>query len=541
VAKQIVSGEAARKSLRVGLDALAEAVKVTLGPRGRNVVLDKGFGTPRVCSDGVTIAKEIELPDVFENMGAQLVRNVASKTNDVAGDGTTTSVVLAQALVHDGFRNVAAGADPMILKRGLEIGLEAVLDEIKRMARPVEGRDQIEKVATLSGHDEEIGKTIAEAMEKVGKDGVITVEEGKGTRTEVKYMDGMSYDRGYVSPYFITNTERGEAVIENPYVLITDRKLTAANDILPALEKLLPVSKDIVIIADEVEGEALAVLVVNKLKGTLNCLALKAPGFGDRRKATLEDIAILTGGQVISQDQGRELGNITVADLGRATRVISEKELTIIVGGVGTDKAIQDRVASLRAMAKATTSAWDKEKLEERIAMLVGGVAVIKVGGVTEAEMKERKNRMEDALSATRSAVDEGIIPGGGVVLVRSQARLDKLLKERTTTDDERFGIRILRNALEAPIKIIAANAGVPGPVVLANVRRHSDDYAFNAETMQYGNMFEQGIIDPAKVARAALENAVSVAGMVLTAESLIAEVPEELEPAVEGEHDHVH
>ena len=527
-AKQVVFGEEARSKLRAGLDALANTVKVTLGPRGRNVVLDKGFGPPLVCSDGVTVAKEIELEDRFENMGVQLVKSAATKTNDIAGDGTTTSMVLAQAIVHEGFKNIAAGADPMVLKRGIERAAETVRDEIKRLAKPIQGSAQTTQIATLSAHDADIGKIIADAMDKVGKDGVVTVEEGKSRDTEVTYTTGMHYDRGYVSPYFITDAEKAETVVEDAYIVITDRKLTAGSDILPALERILPVTKNIVFIADEVEGEALATLVVNKLRGILNCLAIKAPGFGDRRKATLEDIAMMTGGTVISEQEGRNLESIDVKDLGRARRVIASKEATTIVEGAGNQADVQARVKSIRHQIEESTSEWDKEKFRERVAMLVGGVAIIRVGGSTEVELKERKARVEDALAATKAAVDEGILPGGGVVFIRAQAALDNLAK--SLVGDERTGVMILRTALEAPIKTIAENAGISGAVVLNNVRRHQNDYAFNADTKEYGGMMKQGIIDPAKVTRAALENAVSVATAILTAESLIAEAPDDAE-----------
>ncbi|MSQ12277.1 MAG: chaperonin GroEL [Dehalococcoidia bacterium] len=525
MAKQLAYGEDARKKLRIGMDYLANTVKVTLGPRGRNVILDKKFGPPQVCSDGVTIAKEIELKDPFENMGAQLIKEAASKTNDLAGDGTTTSVVLTQAIIHGGFKNVAAGADPMVLKRGLEKGLEVVRAEMKALAKPVAGKEQIAQVASLSAHEDKIGNLIAEVMEKVGKDGVITVEESKSLNDEVEYVEGMQFDRGYSSPYFISNPERMEAVVEDPYILISDRKISAVNDILPALEKILQVTKNVVVIAEDLEGEALATLVVNKLRGVLNCLALKAPGFGDRRKHMLEDIATLTGGHVISEELGRKLDSVTVQDLGRARRVVSDKDNTTIVEGRGSEEAIQGRMRQLRTQVDESTSDYDREKLQERLAKLAGGVAIIKVGGATEVELKERKNRVEDALSATRAAVEEGVIPGGGVTLVRAQAALEKLAKK--LEGDERTGVIVLRDALEVPMKTIAENAGHHGDVVLEEVRKHTADFAFNAETMEYGHMFVQGIIDPLKVTRAALENAVSVAGMVLTTESLVSDLPE--------------
>ncbi|MSP77980.1 MAG: chaperonin GroEL [Dehalococcoidia bacterium] len=530
MSKQLKFGEDARAALRTGVDALADVVKVTLGPRGRNVILDKKYGPPLICSDGVTIAKEIELPNAFENMGAQLIKDAASKTNDVAGDGTTTSVVLTQAMVHEGFKNVAAGADPMVLKRGLEKGLEIVRAEIKRMSKPVAGKEQIAQVASLSAHETEIGQTIAEVMEKVGKDGVITVEESKGLGLEISYVEGMQFDRGYVSPYFATNMERMVAEIDSPHILLTDRKLSAVNDILPTLEKILQVTKNIVIIADDCEGEALATLVVNKLRGTLNVLVVKAPAYSDRRKAWLDDLAILTGGKVISEEAGRKLDSVTPADLGRARRVTADKDNCTIIEGAGSKEAIDSRLRQLKKQIEITTSEWDREKLQERVAKLSSGVAVLKIGGATEVELKERKDRLEDALAATRAAVEEGVIPGGGVVLVRAQAKLDEYAK--TLEGDERTGVLVLRKALEVPIQMIAENAGQAAQVILYEVRKHQDDYAFNAETMEFGHMFQQGIIDPAKVARASLENAVSVAGMILTTESLVTDEPE---PAAVG------
>jgi len=525
VAKQLSFSEEARKQLKEGLDILANTVKVTLGPRGRNVILDKKFGPPQICSDGVTIAKEIELQDPFQNMGAQIVKVAASKTNDIAGDGTTTSVVLAQAIVHEGFKNIAAGADPMVLKVGLERATGAVREEIKRMAKPVEGKEQIAQVAALSAHEQKIGDLISEVMEKVGKDGVITVEESKGLEFETEFVEGMQFDRGYISPYFVTNAERMETVIEDPYILIADKKISAVNDILPALERILQVTKNLVIIAEDIEGEALATLVVNKLRGTLTCVAIKAPGFGDRRKAMLEDIATLTGGTVISEETGRKLDSAQIADLGRARRFTAKKEDSTIVEGKGSEEAIQARMNQIRLQIDDTTSEFDREKLQERLAKLAGGVAILKVGAATEVEMKEKKNRVEDALSATRAAVEEGIVPGGGVALVRSQKRLSELAA--TLEGDERTGVNILARALDEPLKLIVENAGREGAVVLEEVKKHSEDYAFNAETMKYGSMFEMGIVDPAKVTRSALENAVSVAGMVLTTESLVTDIPE--------------
>ncbi len=524
--KKLAYSEDARKLLRTGIDKLADAVKVTLGPKGRNVILDKKFGPPQVCSDGVTIAKEIELPDPFENMGAQLLKETASKTNDMAGDGTTTSVVLAQAIIHEGFKNVTAGSNPMAIKRGIDKAVTAVVEELKRMAVPVETRERIGQVASLSAHEDAIGQTIAEAMEKVGKDGVITVEESKGLHDEIEYVEGMQIDRGYISPYFITNAERMEAVLEDATIVITDKKISAVADLLPPLEKLLQVGKkNVVVIAEDVDGEALATLVVNKLRGTLNVLAVKAPGFGDRRKAMLEDIAILTGGTVISEDTGRKLDSVTIEDFGQARRVTSTKDETIIIEGKGSESAIQGRISQIKTQIEDTTSEFDKEKLQERMAKLSGGVAVVKVGAATEVELKERKARVEDALSATRSAVEEGIVPGGGVALVRAQRVLDNLTG---LPADEEVGVNIVRRALEQPLRLIVENAGSEGAVVLNQVKQHPDDYGFDAEVGVYGPMMERGIVDPAKVTRFALQNAASVAGMVLTTESMITEIPEE-------------
>ncbi len=531
MAKMLVFSEDARKLLKSGVDALADAVKVTLGPGGRNVVLDKKFGPPQICSDGVTIAKEIELEAPFENMGAQILKEAASKTNDAAGDGTTTSVVLAQAIIHEGFKNVAAGADPMAMKRGIEKAVVAIKGDIKDMSSQVEGKAQIAQVASLSAHEVAIGDLIAEVMEKVGKDGVITVEESKGLENETEFVEGMQVDRGYVSPYFVTNSERMESVLDDPYILITDKKLSAMNDLLPVLERVLQVSKNLVIIAEDLEGEALATLVVNKLRGTLNCLAVKAPGFGDRRKAMLEDIAILTGGTVISEDVGRKLDSATVADMGRCRRVSSNKDETTFVEGHGSEEDIQGRIKQIRAQIEETTSEFDREKLQERMAKLSGGVAIIKVGGATEVELKEKKNRVEDALSATRAAVEEGIVPGGGVALVRSQKSLQTLID--SLEGDERTGASIVGKALDEPVKIIVENVGGEGAVVLDAIKNQDKpDWGFDAERMTYGNMLEFGIIDPAKVTRSALENAASVAAMVLTTESMITDVPSK-EPAM--------
>jgi chaperonin GroEL len=524
-AKKLAYAEEARKALRVGIDILADSVKVTLGPKGRNVVLDKSFGPPQVCSDGVTIAKEIELPDAFENMGAQLLKEAATKTNDAAGDGTTTSVVLAQAIINEGFKNVTAGADPMAIKRGIEKAVASVVAEVQTMAQVVETRERIGQVASLSAHEEAIGETIAEAMEKVGKDGVITVEESKGLTDDIEYVDGMQIDRGYISPYFITNPERMESVMEDPTVIITDKKISAVADMLPALEKLLQVGKkNVVIIAEDVDGEALATLVVNKLRGTLSVLAIKAPGFGDRRKAMLEDIAILTGGTVISEETGQKLDAATVEDFGSARTITATKDEATIVEGRGSEDAIQGRITQIKAQIEDTTSEFDREKLQERMAKLSGGVAVIKVGAATEIELKERKARVEDALSATRSAVEEGIVPGGGVALVRAGRGLDSLTG---IPADEQVGVNIIRHALDQPLKLIVENAGFEGAVVLNQVKQQADDYGYDADIGEYGPMMERGIVDPVKVTRSALQNAASVAAMVLTTESVISEIPQ--------------
>ena len=523
-AKKLVYAEDARKSLRTGIDILADAVKITLGPRGRNVVLDKKFGLPQVCSDGVTIAKEIELPDAFENMGAQLLKEAATKTNDAAGDGTTTSIVLSQAIIHEGFKNVTAGANPMAIKRGIDHAVACIVTELQGMSQPVETRERIGQVASLSAHEDAIGETIAEAMEKVGKDGVITVEESRGLTDEIEYVEGMQVDRGYTSPYFITNTERMEAVIEDAYLIITDKKVSAVADLVPALEKLLQAGqKNVVIVAEDIDGEALATLVVNKLRSIMNVLAVKAPGFGDRRKAMLEDIAILTGGTVISEETGRRLDSATIEDFGRARRISSTKDDTTIVEGHGSEEAIQARINQIKAQIEDTTSEYDREKLQERMAKLSGGVAVIKVGAATEIELKERKARVEDALSATRAAVEEGIVPGGGVALVRAQRALDSI---EGLTVDEMVGVNTIRRALEQPLKLIVENAGSEGAVVLDQVKHQSDDYGYDAELGEFGPMLERGIIDPVKVTRSALQNAASVAAMVLTTESMITEIP---------------
>jgi chaperonin GroEL len=533
MAKQVIFEEEARRKLKAGIDILAEAVRTTLGPKGRNVALEKKFGAPSVTHDGVTVAKEIELKDPFENMGAQLLKEAATKTNDVAGDGTTTATVLAQAIVNEGLKNVAAGANPMLLKRGIERATEALVARIKEMATPVTEKEQIANVATISAADREIGNLIAEVMDRVGKDGVITVEEGKGLRFETEYTEGMEFDRGYISPYFVTNPERMEAVIEEPYILITDKKISAISDILPLLERLLQVTKNFVVIAEDVEGEALATLVVNKLRGTINALAVKAPGFGDRRKEMLRDIAILTGGQVISEELGRKLENAQVSDLGRARKVVATKDKTTIIEGRGDEKAIKGRMEQIRAQIETTTSDYDREKLQERLAKLAGGVAVIKVGAATEVELKEKKHRVEDALSATRAAVEEGIVPGGGIALVNAIPALDGL----QASGDELTGINIMRRALEEPLKQIVANAGLDGSVVLQEVRRiqkeqNNPHIGYDVLANEYVDLYQRGIIDPAKVTRSALENAASIAAMILTTEALVSEIPEKKETA---------
>ena len=523
MAKQILYGEEARRALKAGIDSLANVVKVTLGPRGRPVALDRKFGAPNVINDGVSIAKDIELPDPFENMGAQLVKEAAIKTNDKCGDGTTTATVLAQAIVNGGFKNIAAGADAMSLKRGVEKGVAAVIADLKKMSTPVTTKEQVAQVATISAADAEVGSLIAEVMEKVGKDGVITVEESKGLLFETEYVEGMEFDRGYISPYFITNPELMKTELEDPYILITDKKISAIADLLPILEKVLQVSKNFVVIAEDVEGEALATLVVNKLRGTLNCLAVKAPGFGDRRKAMLEDIAILTGGKVISEEIGRKIDSTTVADLGRARKIVSDKDNTTIVEGKGSEADIQARIKQIKAQIDETTSDYDKEKLQERLAKLAGGVAVIKVGAATEVELKEKKHRVEDALSATRAAVEEGILPGGGVALIGAISALDKIKAE----GDEATGVAILRQALEEPLRWIAINAGEEGSVVVDKVKRSKKGVGFDALGDDYGDMVSKGIIDPLKVTRTGLENASSIANMILTTEALVTDIPE--------------
>jgi chaperonin GroEL len=524
--KEIIFREDARRALERGVNALADAVKVTLGPKGRNVVLEKKFGSPSVVNDGVTIAREIELPDPLENMGAQLVKEVATKTNDVAGDGTTTAAVLAQAIVREGLKNVAAGANPMIMKRGIERAVEKAVEEIKKIAKQVETKAAISQVASISANDAGIGSLVADAMEKVGKDGVITVEESKGIQTTLEVVEGMNFDRGYISPYMITDPDRMEATLQDPYILITDRKVSAVADLLPILEKVVQTGKPLAVIAEDVEGEALATLVVNKLRGTLQSVAVKAPGFGDRRKAMLEDIAILTGGQVISEELGLKLDKATLDMLGRARQVRVKKEETIIVGGQGDQDKITKRIAQIKKQIEETTSDFDREKLQERLAKLAGGVAVIEVGAATETEMKEKKLRIEDALNATRAAVEEGIVPGGGVAYINVIPKLAEI----EATGDEKTGVDIIRRALEEPLRQIANNAGMEGSVVVEKVKTLEPGMGFNALTGEYVNMFEAGIVDPAKVTRTALQNAASIAAMIITTETLVAEKPEKEE-----------
>jgi chaperonin GroEL len=529
MAKQIRFAENAREKLAKGVNILAKAVVTTLGPRGRNVALDRKWGAPTVVHDGVSVAKEIELEDPFENMGAQLVKEAASKTNDVAGDGTTTSTLLTQTMVNLGMKNITAGANPMILKKGVDEAVKVVVEEIKKMAKKVsiDNKDELVQVATISAADRQIGEKIAEALEKVGKDGVVTVEEGKGLQMEIEYKEGMEFDRGYASPYLVTDPEKMVAEIEDPYILITDKKISAISDLLPFLEKFVKVSKNLVIIADEVEGEALATLVVNKLRGTFNALVIKAPGFGDRRKEMLQDIAILTGGTVISEDLGKKLENVEVDDCGRADKVWADKENCRIIGGKGNQKDIQARIAQIRREMEETTSEFDKEKLQERLAKLTGGVAVINVGAATEVEMKERKERVNDAVAATKAALEEGIVAGGGVTLLQARRVLEEL-KKRMEFDEEKTGVDIVYKALAEPVRKIAENCGVDAGWVLRKIEESKDkDYGFDAVTLEFGSMLKRGIVDPAKVVRSALENAASVATMILTTEALITDIPE--------------
>ena len=525
-AKDLLFEEEARSELKAGIDILANTVKKTLGPRGQNVIVDKKFGPPQVNSDGVTIAKEVDLEEPFQNMGAQLLKEASKKTNDDAGDGTTTSTVLAQAIVREGFKNVAAGADPMAIKRGMEKAMTTVRGSIKDLSTPVEGPEQISNVAVLSSHDDEMGNLISEVMEKVGKDGVITVDESKSLSYETEFVEGMQIDRGFLSPYFVTNPDRQEAVLDDPYILITSQKISAVSDLLPLLEKVLQTSKNIVVIAEDVEGEALATLVVNKLRGTLNCVAVKAPGFGDRRKAMLQDIAILTGGTVISDEIGRKLDATTLEDLGRCKQVVIKKDDTTFVDGSGNADDISGRRKEIQAQIEDTTSDYDREKLQERLAKLSGGVAILRVGASTEIEMKEKKQRVEDALEATRAAVEEGIVPGGGTVLIRASKAISEL---ELTDADEQTGVQILARSLREPIRVIAENCGFEGAVILERVAANDDkNFGFNAMTDEYGDMLALGIVDPAKVTRSAVENAVSVAGMILTTAALITEKPVE-------------
>ncbi len=533
MAKQIIYSEGARHALLRGVNQLADAVKVTLGPKGRNVVLDKKFGSPTITKDGVSVAKEIDLKDPVENLGARMVREVASKTSDIAGDGTTTATVLAQAIIREGSKNVAAGANPMALKRGIDKAVDAVVAEIKALSRPVSG-NMVAQVGMISANsDETIGKIIAEAMEKVGKDGVITVEEAKTMETSLDVVEGMQFDRGYLSPYFVTDPERMEVVLDNPVVLIHEKKISNLKDMLPILEKVAQTGQPLLVIAEDLEGEALATLVVNKLRGTLKVAGVKAPGFGDRRKAMLEDIAVLTGGRAITEDLGLKLENLKLEDLGRAKRVVVDKDNTTIIEGAGTKKAIEGRVKQIRTQIEDTTSDYDREKLQERLAKLVGGVDVIKVGAATESEMKEKKARVEDAMHATKAAVEEGIVPGGGVALLRGAAALDRLAKDQGLDGDQRLGVEIIRRACEEPIRWIAQNAGVEGSIVAAKVRQSTKkDFGYNAATETYEDMVTAGVIDPTKVVRSALQNAASIAGLLLTTEALVSELPEEKKAA---------
>jgi len=528
-AKDLKFGSDARTRLKAGIDVLANTVKVTLGPKGRNIIVDKKFGPPQVNSDGVTIAKEIDLEDSFENMGAQLIKEASKNTNDDAGDGTTTSTVLAQALIAEGFKVVAAGADPMAIKRGIDKALQSVRESIAKQSTPVSGKDQIASVATLSSHDDEMGNLIANVMDKVGKDGVITVDESKTLDYETDYVEGMQIDRGFLSPYFVTSADTQEAVLENPYILITDGKISAVSDMVPVLEKVLQAKKPLLVIAEDVEGEALATLVVNKLRGTINVAAVKAPGFGDRRKAMLQDIAILTGGNVVSEEVGRKLDSATLDDLGKCARIVVKKDDTTFVDGEGAKEEISGRVKEINSQIEETTSDYDREKLQERLAKLSGGVAILRVGAATEIEMKEKKQRVEDALSATRAAVESGIVPGGGTVLIKSSAALETF---KLKAADETVGVDILKKALLEPIRVIAENSGYEGAVILEKVASSKvQNFGFDAQAGKYGDMISMGIVDPAKVTRAAVENATSVAGMILTTEALIADLPEKDPP----------
>ncbi len=533
MAKDIKFGEEARRALERGVNQLADTVKVTLGPKGRNVVLDKKFGAPLITNDGVTIAKEIELEDRFENMGAQLVKEVATKTNDVAGDGTTTATLLAQAIIREGLKNVAAGANPMILKKGIAKAVDAAVEGIKQNSQKIKGKEDIARVASISANDDVIGNLIADAMEKVTNDGVITVEESKTMGTNLEVVEGMQFDRGYVSPYMVTDTEKMEAVLDDPYILITDKKISNIQDVLPLLEQIVQQGKKLVIIAEDVEGEALATLLVNKIRGTFTCVAVKAPGFGDRRKAMLQDIAILTGGEVITEELGLDIKETTMAQLGRARQIKVQKENTIIVDGAGSQEEIKKRIASIKAQIEETTSDFDREKLQERLAKLAGGVAVIQVGAATETEMKEKKLRIEDALAATKAAVEEGIVAGGGTALINAIPNVTKLLDG--SVGDEKTGIQIILRALEEPVRQIAANAGLEGSVIVDKIKNSDVGIGFDALNEKYVNMIESGIVDPAKVTRSALQNAASIASMVLTTESIVADKPEKEAPMPGG------
>jgi chaperonin GroEL len=535
--KLLKFSEDARRSLEAGVNKLADAVALTLGPKGHNVVLDKKWGAPTITNDGVTIAKEVELEDPWENMGAQLAKEVATKTNDVAGDGTTTATVLARAMVHLGMRNVAAGANPIALKRGIEKAVVAAVESIKNQAKDVETREEIAQVASISAADPQIGEVLADALDKVGKDGVVTVEESNTFGMELEFVEGMQFDKGYISPYFVTDQERMEAVLEESSIAVVNKKISSVQEMLPLLEKVLQAGKPLLIIAEDVEGEALATLVVNKIRGTFNAVAVKAPGFGERRKAMLEDIAVLTGAQVISEEVGLKLENVGLDLLGHARRVVVAKDTTTIVEGAGDAEAVKGRINQIKAEIDKTDSDWDKEKLQERLAKLAGGVAIVKVGAATEVELKEKKHRIEDALSATRAAIEEGIVPGGGVALIRAEAALDKL----DLTGDEATGARIVRVSLSEPAKLIADNAGDEGAVIVERIRTEGDSRGYNAATREWVDMFKAGILDPAKVTRSALQNAASIAGILVTAEGAVVEKPEEEEPAPAGGHGHMH
>jgi chaperonin GroEL len=535
--KLLKFSEDARRSLESGVNKLADAVAITLGPKGHNVVLDKKWGAPTITNDGVTIAKEVELEDPWENMGAQLAKEVATKTNDVAGDGTTTATVLARTMVRHGMRNVAAGANPMALKRGIEKAVTVAVDAIKDQAKDIESRDDIANVAAISAADPEIGDVLAEALDKVGKDGVVTVEESNTFGMELEFVEGMQFDKGYISPYFVTDQERMESVLEEPYIALVNKKVGSVQELLPVLEKVLQAGKPLLIVAEDIEGEALATLVVNKIRGTFNAVAVKAPGFGDRRKAMLQDIATLTGGQVISEEVGLKLENVELDLLGRARKVVVTKDDTTIVEGAGDEDEVKGRITQIKAEIEKTDSDWDREKLQERLAKLAGGVAVVKVGAATEVELKEKKHRIEDALSATRAAIEEGIVPGGGVTLIRAESALDKI----DLMGDEATGAAIVRDSLAAPARLIADNAGVEGAVVVERIRSEGDARGYNAATGEWVDMFKAGILDPAKVTRSALQNAASIAAIVITAESAVVEKPEEEEEAAAGGHGHMH